>query len=601
MLFPRESETRDVKDLSGLWDFKVDFNNEGRQKEWFKKPLENPIEMAVPASYNDVVQDQDIRDHVGDVWYEKEIFISKNWQNERIVLRIGSATHYGAFWINGIFAAEHQGGYTPFEADITDMVNLGESNRITVCVNNELSFKTIPPGKIEDVGGKRIQKYFHDFFNYSGLHRPIRLYATPKEFVEDITVNTDYKGAEGIVRYEIKTSGSSAVKVSLIDEEGKVAGKADGIQGTINIKNVNLWQPGNAYLYDLHVQIIDDSGETLDSYRLPIGIRTVEVKGHHFLINGKPFYFKGFGKHEDMDVKGKGLDHVMNLKDFSLMKWMGANSFRTSHYPYSEEIMNMADREGMVVIDETPAVGLFIMDHSAALTGNTDEQTFSEENIGDAALKAHIQSINELIERDKNHPSVVMWSVANEPAGHEDGALPYFEKIAKVTRSLDSTRPICCVNLMLAFAGNCKISHLFDVLCLNRYFGWYIDSGNLDKAVVDLENELNSWNLLLGKPIIMAEYGVDTLAGLHQDPPIMWSEEFQSEFLRRYHEVFDKLDFFIGEHVWNFADFATSQGIIRVDGNKKGVFTRNRRPKAAAFLLKERWLNMDNFIEVAKE
>ncbi len=96
---------------------------------------------------------------------------------------------------------------------------------------------------------------------------------------------------------------------------------------------------------------------------------------------------------------------------------------------------------------------------------------------------------------------------------------------------------------------------------------------------------------MLGKPIIIAEYGADTLAGLHQDPPTMWSEEFQCEFLKCYHEVFDKLDFVIGEHVWNFADFATSQGIIRVDGNKKGVFTRHRKPKSAAFLLKDRWLN----------
>ena len=88
---------------------------------------------------------------------------------------------------------------------------------------------------------------------------------------------------------------------------------------------------------------------------------------------------------------------------------------------------------------------------------------------------------------------------------------------------------------------------------------------------------------------MMTEYGTDTLAGLHQDPPVMWSEEFQCEYLKRYHQVFDRLDFFMGEHVWNFADFATGQGITRVDGNRKGVFTRQRRPKAAAFLLKERW------------
>ncbi|MCP4749729.1 MAG: beta-glucuronidase [Proteobacteria bacterium] len=595
MLYPRESETRELKDLSGLWKFKVDFDNEGRSKEWFKRPLEDSIEMAVPASYNDIVQDAAVRDHVGDVWYETDIFVSKNWWNERVVLRIGSATHYGAFWINGVFAAEHQGGYTPFEADISASLEFGKSNRITVCVNNELSYSTIPPGRIVEAGGKRIQRYFHDFFNYSGLHRPVRIYTTSKEYVEDITVTTDYQGTEGTVKYSVGTNGDSPIRVVVTDEDGTVVGSAEGKKGTVRVPEVKLWQPGQAYLYTLQVLIQDGQGGLLDSYRLPIGVRTVEVKGHHFLINGKPFYFKGFGKHEDMEIKGKGLDHVVNLKDFNLMKWMGANSFRTSHYPYSEEIMNMADREGLVVIDETAAVGLHV-EMSPALGRGPRKPTFSEERIGSAALESHLQGIRELIARDKNHPSVVMWSVANEPAGEEDGALPYFEAVTAETRSHDPSRPVCCVNIMLAFAGVCKISHLFDALCLNRYFGWYIDGGNLDKAAMDLENELNAWNNLHGKPIIVTEYGADTVAGLHQDPPIMWSEEYQCEFLDSYHRVFDKLEFVVGEHVWNFADFATSQGINRVDGNKKGVFTRHRRPKAAAFLLKERWLKMSDYI-----
>ncbi len=592
MLYPRESETREVKDISGLWKFKVDFNNEGRNEEWFKKPLENSMEMAVPASYNDITQDPDIRDHVGDVWYEKDIFVSNKWKNDRIVLRIGSATHYGEVWINGKFLISHQGGYTPFEADIGDHIEYDKPNRITICVNNELTFETIPPGKIEYAEGKRIQKYYHDFFNYSGLHRPVKIYTTPNTFIEDITVNTDVEKETGIVLYEIKTSGSSPIIVSLIDEEGKKAGESDGEKGTIKVGNAKLWQPGNAYLYTLKVQVQNDTGDLLDCYRLPIGIRTVEIKGDQFLINGTPFYFKGFGKHEDMDIKGKGLDHALNLKDFNLMKWSGANSFRTSHYPYSEEIMNMADREGFVVIDETPAVGLHILDMAAALIGGPRLTTFSEETIGSKALEAHMQVIQELIQRDKNHPSVVMWSVANEPAGHEDGALPYFEKIVKHTRTLDPSRPVCCVNIMSAFAGFCKISHLFDIICINRYYGWYIDPGILHKAVVDLEREMIAWHDLYGKPIIVAEYGADTLAGLHQDPPVMWSEEFQCEFLNAYHNVFDKLDFCIGEHVWNFADFSTAQGIIRVDGNLKGVFTRQRRPKASAFLLKKRWEHM---------
>jgi len=595
MLYPRSSETREVRDLSGIWKFKVDYQNQGRGEGWFKTALADPVEMAVPASYNDILQDPGARDHVGDVWYEKEIFISSRWKDERIVLRVGSATHHGTLWVNGKFAVSHEGGYTPFEADVTRDVMFDAPNRITVCVNNELTLSTIPPGKIEVANGKRIQKYFHDFFNYSGLHRPVKIYTTPVEHIEDITVTTDIAGMDGLVNYRIKTTGASPVQVVLVGEDGTIAGKSHGKEGSVRVKDARCWEPGNAYLYTLHVQLPGPDGALFDSYRLPVGIRTVAVQGDRFLINGKPFYFKGFGRHEDMDIKGKGLDHALNLKDFNLMKWTGANSFRTSHYPYSEEIMNMADREGFVVIDETPAVGLDIVNMEDTLIGAPHQPTFSEEGIGQEALKAHIRAIEELIERDKNHPSVVMLSVANEPAGHEEGALPYFEKIAGKTRELDPSRPVCCVNVMSAFAGRCKISHLFDVICINRYYGWYIDPGNLAKAAVDLETEIIAWHDLYSRPVIVSEYGADTLEGLHQDPPVMWSEEFQCEFLKQYHQVFDKFDFVVGEHVWNFADFATGQGILRVDGNRKGVFTRQRRPKSAAFLLKERWQKMSDF------
>jgi len=132
------------------------------------------------------------------------------------------------------------------------------------------------------------------------------------------------------------------------------------------------------------------------------------------------------------------------------------------------------------------------------------------------------------------------------------------------------------------------VSDLFDVLLLNRYFGWYVYPGDLDSAEQALESELRAW-AQLGKPIVMTEYGADTQAGLHSVVAEPWSEEFQIAFLDTYHRVFDRIDAMVGEHVWNFADFATRSGISRVDGNKKGVFTRDRRPKAAAHALRARW------------
>jgi beta-glucuronidase len=195
--------------------------------------------------------------------------------------------------------------------------------------------------------------------------------------------------------------------------------------------------------------------------------------------------------------------------------------------------------------------------------------------------------MRELIERDKNHPCVVMWSLGNEPASYEAGAGPYFKPVFDLCRELDPTRPVTCVECSrpqeTTVAGYC------DVLCVNRYFAWYTDSGRLDLAGEQLRSDLTAWHDRFGKPLLLSEFGADTLAGMHADPPVMFTEEYQGAFLQAYCTELDRLDFVVGEHVWNFADFATRQGITRVGGNRKGVFTRQRQPKAAAFVLKERW------------
>lgn len=588
MLFPRESESREVKDLSGIWRFKADKNNEGFKEEWYLAPLKDTIIMPVPSSYNDITQDITLRDHIGDVWYERDFFVPDSMKGKRLVLRAGSITHHGTVWVNGIKIAEHKGGYLPVEGEISGAVNFNAFNRVTIAVNNILDWTTLPPGEIKvynddkHPAGYKTQEYFHDFFNYAGIHRPVRVYTTPVTYISDINVTTGFNGDVGLVNYDVAVeNGNPVIKVSLFDEAGKEVAASSGAKGKLEFTGVHLWMPGGAYLYTLAVSTLTQDNEVEDCYRLPVGIRTVEVKGKEFLINNKPFYFKGFGKHEDTGVHGKGLDEVMNVKDFNLLKWMGANSFRTSHYPYSEEIMDMADREGIVVIDETPAVGMNFFTAS--------EKVFVEGRVSDATLEHHLQVMHELIARDKNHPCVVMWSIANEAAAYEENAIPYFRKVAAETRKLDPTRPITMPHDNDTTADRSPVNEVFDVISVNRYYGWYIDSGHLEVSEYRLEKDLKEIYGLFNKPVLITEYGADSIAGFHQDPPVMFSEEFQCEMLDRFHRVFDSLDFVIGEHVWNFADFATKQGITRVVGNKKGVFTRERNPKAAAYLLKKRW------------
>lgn len=585
MLYPRESEAREIRDLSGIWEFRTDRGNEGYERKWYASGLEDTIRMPVPASYNDIVQDASIRDHIGVVWYERSFFVPAAWKDRRVVIRVGSATHKAVLWVNGTEAVRHKGGYLPFEADISGVLEYERENRVTIAVDNLLDWTTLPPGEVRTFTdgmhpeGYRIQEYFHDFFNYAGIHRPVLLYTTPREYIRDIFVNTGIEGSKGIVEYRVELSdGSGGVRAELMDRGGVIAA-AEGASGRLAVEGARLWEPGNAYLYTLCVRTSRPGDEAGDCYRLPVGIRTVSVSGKRFLINGKPFYFKGFGKHEDTDLAGKGLSHVTNVKDFNLLRWIGANSFRTSHYPYSEEIMDLADREGIVIIDEAPAVGLNFWDR--------EKKVFSGEHVHTAALEHHLQVVGELIERDRNHPCVVMWSVANEAATYEEEALPYFERVAGEVRRLDASRPVTIVES--SFPEECRVAQLFDVICVNRYYSWYSDPGRLELVELQLEKELRGWYGRFGRPVLLSEYGADAIAGFHQDPPVMFSEEYQCELLRACHNVLDRLDFAVGEHVWNFADFATKQGITRVIGNRKGVFTRQRQPKAAAHLLRARW------------
>jgi beta-glucuronidase len=311
-------------------------------------------------------------------------------------------------------------------------------------------------------------------------------------------------------------------------------------------------------------------------------------EGGQILLNGKPVQMNGFGRREDFIASGKGLNLPLMVKDYQLMRWTGANSFRTSHYPYSEEEMQMADREGFLVIEETPAVSL---------------QFDSEENMGER-MRMCLQQIEEMVTQDKNHPSVVMWCVANEPmprnmnlagAGSTNSDAPgeaagkaFLEKLLSRARELDSTRLVKLVTLM---GGPVSWMEQCDVICMNRYWGWYVLGGQLDKALVMLENELDKVWEMWHKPIMMTEFGADTMAGVHGQPNVMWTEEYQADYMRGHLSVAARKPYVAGMQLWNFADFAAVQSIMRVGGlNMKGVFTRTRQPKKAAHVLRDFWV-----------
>ncbi len=594
MLYPIMTETRNLFDLSGIWKFYVD--DESKRVD-VRKPLETNEVMAVPGSFNDQAVFPKIRNHVGNVWYEKDFFVSKNLLDQRIVLRFGSVTHKATVYINGEQATEHEGGFTPFEVEINDFIVLGK-NRITVKVNNILDNTTLPVGIYEekkDENGKVIRKMHSnfDFFNYAGIHRPVKIYTTPKNYIKDIIITNNIMKNNAKIIIDVEVEGKfDQLKVIILDKEGNEISYGIGNRTEIIIEKPKLWEPMNSYLYTARIELYQNN-ELMDIYEEPFGIRTVKVKNGKFLINDKPFYFKGFGKHEDTYINGRGLNEAANVLDLNLFKWIGANSFRTSHYPYSEEMMRLADQQGIVVIDEVPAVGLFENFGTDLNIEREKVNTWDKMN----TKKAHEKVIKELIERDKNHACVVMWSIANEPASHEIGAYEYFEPLIKLAKNLDpQSRPVTIVNMMHATPDKDLVSNLVDVICLNRYYGWYVQTGDLDSAAKILKNELKAWEEKYpDKPILFTEFGADTLSGFHSIDNIPYTEEYQVNFYKIYHKVFDQFKNIVGEQVWNFADFETDVSIIRIQGNKKGIFNRAREPKMVSYILRERWLNIPDF------
>jgi beta-glucuronidase len=395
-------------------------------------------------------------------------------------------------------------------------------------------------------------------------------------------------GSTGTVRYEVETGGGEVdVSVALRDAGGGEVARTTGAAGELTVDDVRPWPPGEGYLYDLTVELRGAGGHAR-RHLFDAGRHPDRSDRRRALPDQRAFYFRGFGKHEDAAVRGKAHDDAFMVHDFAIMGWLGANSFRTAHYPYAEDVLGYADRHGIVVIDETPAVGIN-SGLAAGVFGAEPHPTFSDETVNAATQAAHRQAIRELIARDKNHPCVVLWSIANEPESVTPESRAYFEPLAAEARRLDPTRPIGFANVMGSTPDLDVLTDLFDLVMLNRYYGWYGNPGDLATAELALEAEISAWVAAYDKPIIFTEYGADTLPGLHDVVPRMWSEEYQAELLAMFHRVFDGFDAVVGEHVWNFADFATAPGVIRVDGNKKGVFTRERRPKAAAHMLRRRW------------
>lgn len=586
MLYPIQNDVRNKLDLSGIWDFRTDPQGAGEDGGWFNG-LSEARPIAVPGSWNE--QYEDLFTYLGLAWYVRQTYVPASWRGQRVFLRVGSACYQATLYVNGERVGAHEGGHLPFAFEVTSLLRWDAENTIAISVENELKPTRVPAGNMNTALGPFAShpRTTYDFFPFAGIHRPVVLYSVPQSFVDDVTVATEIDGADGVVRVTAKLNKPVTANGTLTLSGGETQVQAElsfsgGVASAeLRVPDARLWSDRDPYLYDLTVQAAGDR------YTLKAGIRTIAVQGGQILLNGRPVQLNGFGRHEDFIASGKGLNLPLMVKDYQLMRWTGANAYRTSHYPYSEEEMQLADREGFLIIDEIPAVSL---------------QFENEENSAER-LRVCLQQIDELVARDKNHPSVVMWCVANEPMpsslnlsnlnGADEGdptvarGKQFLDTLLARTRVLDPTRLVTLVTVMggpQSWMENC------DVVCMNRYWGWYVLGGQLDEARASLERELDQVWATWQRPIIMTEFGADTMAGMHGHPNVMWTEEYQADYIRMHLETAAARDYVAGMQVWNFADFAAVQSIMRVGGlNMKGVFTRTRQPKMAAHVLREFW------------
>ncbi|CAD6186220.1 unnamed protein product [Caenorhabditis auriculariae] len=598
ILAVQKNEIRTYDVLDGLWTFVSETTNSGDvglQNQWNAADLayfDNATVMPVPSAYNDLGTSSQLRDHVGWVWYEKKEVIPLRDSTLRHFLRFGSVNYFAVVFVNSQKVATHTGGHLPFEIDVTSKLRFGAENKITVAVNNTLSWATIPQGDFNymkstdrNVTGRILSRTpagafkdigNFDFFNYAGILRSVHLVKLPAVYIQNIHIVADHTGS---FYYGVAVSSNvsdSSIQVKIFDAQGRQVYQGSGSKGEGRVDGAKLWWPrgmGDPNLYTLEIAVMN--GEELqDIYREIFGFRTVSLTDKQILINEKPFYCLGFGMHEDFELHGRGFNPVVMTKDLNLLEWFGGNCYRTSHYPYAEERIAEGDRRGIAVILETPAVGL---------------KGFPKSN-----NLLHIKMLEDMIDRDKNHPSVIAWSLANEPQTAKKESRNYFKSLVEAAHGIDKTRPVTTVYGPTNF-DNDQTADLMDFICVNRYYGWYIDMGYLDWVNQSVYWDLSLWREKFGKPLIVTEYGADSLPGLNQEPSVDFSEQYQNEIVKQTHHAFDALrrDHGItGEMIWNFADFMTGMSTTRAVGNHKGVLTRSRQAKMAAYTLRDRYQSL---------
>ena len=430
MLYPQLTPTRCVVSLNGMWELARE-HEPGNQHEGFKAEKH----VAVPASYNDLYAEEGFRMWKDGMWYQRAFAVPKTLQGERLVLRFGAVAYRARVFVNGREVGSHEGGHLPFECEVTDVVRWDNPNLLCVRCENRLSATTVPMGELRNAGenGQFAGQYPDvpfDFFPYAGIQRDVCLYTTPKAaWLESVRVTTAVR-ADGVATVTVAgrvvasakvictlPSGACRARRTKLSLKGRFFSISDNFTVDIQIPDAELWDVFQPNLYDAEITLLRwrrrrghlqtalrhphdtrdrESAPPERQARLPPGLRAPR---------GLPDHRKGFvsrGERPRPRVTEMGQRQQLS---------------RTTHYPYSEELVRLADEQGILLIAEAPAVSV-----------NFDH--LQDESVRQELYDRHATALTELIDRDFNAPSVIAWSVANEATTNRPAARDYFATLA---------------------------------------------------------------------------------------------------------------------------------------------------------------------------
>jgi beta-glucuronidase len=543
---------RNVVSLDGEWRMTLDLFDEGLRQRWFALDETPPSQWAVPRDYEidagDVVPVPSCWNVLkpewtyfeGGAWYTRWFDWEPGDTAGRTMLSFGAANYAALVFLNGVHLGGHCGGSTPFCIEATANLKAGR-NRLQIYVENRRRHDRVPMHHI-------------DWFNYGGLYREVSLVRLPKVFIRRASAVLTRE--EEHIRIEIELSDAvSAVAEVQIPELGlKASVPIIAGRGKIFVAaSIVRWSPDNPRLYEARFTFAEDTVVER------IGFRTIETRGTQILLNGNPVWLKGVCVHEDDLELGKVSNETDIRRRFRHARELGCNFLRLSHYPHHEMVARIADEEGFLLWAEVPV-------YWAIDFANPDTHADAR------------NQLSELILRDINRASIIIWGVGNENAD-TDARLAFMADLAATAKRLDPSRltsAACLINRETFTIDDRLTGHL-DVIGLNEYFGWYEpDFSGLDRLLANSKPD---------KPVIISETGADAAPGHHVAGRVLFTEDWQAEFYRQQIARVAAATYVAGLAAWLLYDFRTErrQTSFQRGFNRKGVICADKTTRKLAF------------------